>query len=81
MNVTARQFYNDQYSKFAVYVTSGNQVGWVTDTGAGGTFSWSVDDAKWWNSESDADAELVACDLLTITGSSPITSYFVLRVR
>lgn len=81
MMLTARQFYRDPHSKFAVYVTAGLYVGWVVDTGVGGTFSWNSDKAKWWDSEDAADTELIACELLKLTGPSPIRSYLVVRVR
>lgn len=83
MILTARQFYREQHAKVAVYVTAGVNVGWVADTGVGGTFSWNADDAKWWDSEDAAISELVACDLLdpSVHHRSAIQTYVVVRVR
>lgn len=47
--------------KYAVYH---KDQGWLVDTGVGGTWSWNVDDAQWFDGADAAVESLYACDII-----------------
>ncbi len=60
--------------------------GWLVDSGVGGTFSFNVDDACWWESFDAAMDELVECELVTVERSpsrrpAVPSGWTILRVR
>lgn len=48
-------------AKWAVY--NNVEHAWLIDTGVGGTYSTSVEDAQWWNDPDSALAELEATEI------------------
>lgn len=57
--------------KYAVYNPA---VGWLVDTCAGGTFSWNVDDAVWFDSHIAAHDALKAAEI-------ELTVYQIIRMK
>lgn len=64
--------------------------GWVCDCGYGGTFSWDVDEAKWWDRASDALVELQAsaiigsfaeASVLDARAAPNLTKIYIVRVK
>ena len=73
----------DDNQRWAVYHRT---EGWLEDTCAGGVFSFSVGQAKWFSLPKEAVDELVAADMLTLAEAAALAStanakFFVLGVR
>lgn len=75
---TAPRFNRVGKTSFGVYHRS---KGWLVDTGVGGTFSWDVDQAGWWDTEHHAITELVECDLIPRPGPTTKLTEEILRTR
>lgn len=54
---------SDKAPSWACYVTQPD-MGWVVDTGVGGTYSFDVKMCKEWSSKQALRDELEACDLI-----------------
>lgn len=66
--------------KYAVY-RDVEGFGWMVDTGVGGTWSWNVDDAEWFNSPEDAIGALYACDIIEMGTDYTEQHFVIVRVK
>lgn len=66
--------------KYAVY-RDVDGYGWLMDTCAGGTWSWDIDDAQWFDRPDDAIGALYACDLVEMGVDFTEARFAIIRVK